>query len=95
MFLYMMAWQHQHFYGIRWIYFDDYNNAGFKMEKSKGLAAAQIVGQTVMTLLVANYALMYYNVPNCLVWNGILSGGLYWWGLRPSFKFAEGKISGK
>lgn len=30
-FVYMMAWQHQHFYGIRWIYFDDYNNAGFKM----------------------------------------------------------------
>ena len=33
LFLYMMAWQHQHFYGIRWIYYDDYNNAGFKMEK--------------------------------------------------------------
>ena len=31
MFMYMMAWQHQHFYGIRWIYYDDYNNAGFKM----------------------------------------------------------------
>lgn len=31
MFLYMMAWQHQHFYGIRWIYFDDYNKAGFRM----------------------------------------------------------------
>lgn len=30
-FVYMMAWQHQHFYGIRWMYFDDYNNAGFKM----------------------------------------------------------------
>ena len=31
LFVYMMAWQHQHFYGIRWIYFNDYNNAGFKM----------------------------------------------------------------
>ena len=31
LFMYMMAWQHQHFYGIRWIYFDDYNNAGFRM----------------------------------------------------------------
>lgn len=30
-FIYMMAWQHQHFYGIRWIYFDDYNKAGFIM----------------------------------------------------------------
>lgn len=35
MFMYMMAWQHQHFYGIRWIYFDDYNKAGFQMEDSK------------------------------------------------------------
>lgn len=31
LFMYMMAWQHQHFYGIRWIYYDDYNNAGFRM----------------------------------------------------------------
>ena len=31
MFAYMVAWQHQHFYGIRWIYFDDYNKGGFKM----------------------------------------------------------------
>lgn len=31
LFMYMMAWQYQHFYGIRWIYYDDYNNAGFKM----------------------------------------------------------------
>jgi len=31
LFMYMMAWQHQHFYGIRWMYYDDYNNAGFKM----------------------------------------------------------------
>ena len=31
MFTYMIAWQHQHFYGIRWIYFDDYNRGGFKM----------------------------------------------------------------
>lgn len=30
-FVYMLAWQHQHFYGIRWIYYDDYNKAGFKM----------------------------------------------------------------
>ena len=95
MFVYMMAWQHQHFYGIRWIYYDDYNNAGFKMERSKRVAAAQIVGQTVLTLLFANYALMYYNVPHCLALNGILSGGLYFWGIKPSFQFAENQISAK
>ena len=59
------------------------------------MAAAQIVGQTVLTLLFTNYALMYYNIPHCLLLNGILSGGLYWWGLKPSLKFAEGLISGK
>ena len=31
MFVYMMALQYQHVYGIIWIYYDDYNNAGFKM----------------------------------------------------------------
>ena len=95
MFVYMMAWQHQHFYGIRWIYFDDYNNAGFKMEKNKRMAAAQIVFQTVATLVFTNYALMYYNVPYCWAMNGVLSGGLYYWGLKPSFQFAENLISAR
>ena len=95
MFVYMMAWQHQHFYGIRWIYYDDYNNAGFKMQKSKQIAAAQIIMQTVLTLVVTNYALMYYNVPHCLAFNAVLTGGLYWWGIRPSFQFAEGTLSAK
>jgi protoheme IX farnesyltransferase len=95
LFLYMMAWQHQHFYGIRWIYFDDYNNAGFKMERNKKMAATQIIGQTVLTLVFTNYALRYYHVPYCLVMNGVLTGGLYWWGIRPSFQFAEGLITPK
>ena len=93
MFLYMMAWQHQHFYGIRWIYYDDYNNAGFKMEKSKQIAAAQVIFQTVLTLVFANYALKYYQIPHCYLLNGLLSGGLYHWGIKPSFLFAEGRIS--
>ena len=88
MFIYMMAWQHQHFYGIRWIYYDDYNNAGFKMEKSKKIAAAQIVFQTVLTLVFTNYALQYYHVPYCLLFNGAITAGLCWWGIRPSLQFA-------
>ena len=88
MFLYMMAWQHQHFYGIRWIYYDDYNNAGFKMETNKRMASAQVVFQTVLTLLFTNYALMYYNVPYCWAMNAALSLGLYKWGIKPSFQFA-------
>jgi protoheme IX farnesyltransferase len=93
LFVYMMAWQHQHFYGIRWIYYDDYNNAGFKMEKSKQIAAAHVVFQTVATLLLTNYALKYYSLPYCWIMNGALSSGLYWWGIRPAFKFADGKIT--
>ena len=87
-FVYMMAWQHQHFYGIRWIYYDDYNNAGFKMEKSKQIAAAHVVFQTVLTLVFTNYAIRYYDIPNCLLLNIPLTAGLYWWGIRSSFQFA-------
>lgn len=94
-FLYMMAWQHQHFYGIRWIYYDDYNNAGFRMEPSKQIAAAHVVFQTVLTLVFTNYAIRYYDIPNCLLLNIPLSAGLYWWGIRPSFQFADGKIGPK
>jgi protoheme IX farnesyltransferase len=95
MFMYMMAWQHQHFYGIRWIYYDDYNNAGFKMEKSKQIAAAHVVFQTVLTLVFANYAIRYYDVPNCLLLNIPLSMGLYWWGIRAAFHFADDRISAR
>ncbi len=94
-FMYMMAWQHQHFYGIRWIYFDDYNNAGFKMEKSKQIAAAHVVFQTILTLVFTNYAIRYYDIPNCLLLNIPLSAGLYWWGIRAAFQFADGRIGPK
>lgn len=95
LFMYMMAWQHQHFYGIRWIYYDDYNNAGFKMEKSKQIAAAHVISQTIVTLVLTNYAIRYYDIPNCLLLNIPLSAGLYWWGIRSSFRFADGKITAK
>ena len=65
------------------------------MEKNKQVASAQIIFQTMLTLVFTNYALKYYNVPYCLAFNGILTGGLYWWGIRPSFKFADGLISAK
>lgn len=94
-FMYMMAWQHQHFYGIRWIYYDDYNNAGFKMEKNKQIAAAHVVFQTILTLVFTNYAIRYYEIPNCLLLNIPLSAGLYWWGIRAAFQFADGKIGPK
>lgn len=95
LFVYMMAWQHQHFYGIRWIYYDDYNKAGFKMEKSKQIASAHVVFQTILTLVLSNYAIRYYEVANCLLLNIPLSMGLYWWGIRAAFKFADDKITAR
>ena len=65
------------------------------MEKSKQIAAAQVIIQTAITLVFANYAIRYYNIPNCLLLNIPLSAGLYWWGIRSSFLFAEGKITPK
>ena len=94
-FLYMMTWQHQHFYGIRWIYYDDYENAGFKMEKNKAIASAHVVSQTVLTIIFSNYALKYYIVPHCLLLNIPLTAGMYWWGIRSAFLFADNKIGPK
>lgn len=95
LFIYMMAWQHQHFYGIRWIYYDDYNNAGFKMETCKQMAAAHVIFQTTLTLVFANYALKYYVFPHCWMFNAALSAGLYFWGIKPAFQFADGKLTAK
>lgn len=94
-FMYMMAWQHQHFYGIRWIYFDDYNKAGFKMEMSKQIASMQVIAQTILSIVLVNYAIRYYEVANCFLLNIPLTLGLYRWGIQASFKFSEGKIDAK
>jgi heme O synthase-like polyprenyltransferase len=56
----MLAWQYQHFYGIRWIYYDDYNNAGFKMEKDKNIACSQVMGSTILSTVLMNYSLHYF-----------------------------------
>ena len=65
------------------------------MEKDKGIAAAHVISQTVATLVFANYALKYFHVPHCLLLNIPLSAGLYWWGIRSAFLFADGKIGPK
>ena len=58
MFAYMVAWQHQHFYGIRWIYFDDYNRGGFRMEMSKGRAMAITVVSLIIAMVAVNAVFM-------------------------------------
>lgn len=94
-FMYMMAWQHQHFYGIRWIYFDDYNQAGFKMEKDKQFAAAQVIFQTILSMVLVNYSIRYYEISNCFLLNIPLTIGLYRWGIKSAIDFAEGKIDAR
>lgn len=88
-FMYMMAWQHQHFYGIRWIYYDDYNNAGFKMEKDKKLASAQIMAQTVLSIVLVNYSLHYFGMMNCYLLGIPISAGLYHWGVKSALAFSR------
>ena len=93
--MYMMAWQHQHFYGIRWIYYDDYNNAGFKMEKSKQLASMITIFQTALSIVLVNYAVRYYGFTHCWLLNVPLTLGLFKWGISSTLKFGEGKITAK
>lgn len=86
-FIYMMAWQHQHFYGIRWIYYDDYNNAGFRMEKDKKIASTITIFQTIFSIVLVNYAIRYYNVNHCYLLNIPLTLGLYKWGICSAIDF--------
>ena len=90
LFMYMMAWQHQHFYGIRWIYYDDYNNAGFKMEKDKAYAAAKVILQIILSTFLIGYSMRYINIEKCYLYIIPVALGMYHWGIRPSLKFAAG-----
>lgn len=95
LFMYMMAWQHQHFYGIRWIYFNDYNNAGFKMEKSKQVATLITVGFLVASALLLNYSLKYCELNYGNILNVITVLGLYKWGIKAMHDFERGKIDAR
>lgn len=87
MFLYMMAWQHQHFYGIRWVYFDDYNKAGFRMERSKHIAAFITIIQIVIALFFINYSLKYSEINYAMLLNVLMTAGLFRWGIQPMVEF--------
>lgn len=89
LFVYMMAWQHQHFYGIRWIYYDDYNNAGFKMEKDKKIAGAIVLGQSILSIVMVNYSLHYFGFMNCFLLGIPLTLGIYQWGIKSALAFSR------
>lgn len=89
MFMYMLAWQYQHFYGIRWIYYDDYNNAGFKMEKDKNIACSQVMGSTILSTVLMNYSLHYFGVMNCFIFGLPLTAGMYYWGIKSTLAFSR------
>lgn len=95
MFMYMMAWQYQHFYGIRWIYYDDYNNAGFRMEKDKRIASAQVMASTVLSIVLMNYSLHYFGVLSCFVLGLPMTIGMYRWGIQSTLAFSRDEISAK
>lgn len=89
MFMYMIAWQYQHFYGIRWIYYDDYNNAGFRMEKNKNVASAQVMASTILSIVLVNYSLHYFGVMNCFALGIPLTLGMYHWGIKSTLAFSR------
>lgn len=95
MFLYMMAWQHQHFYGIRWVYFDDYNNAGFKMERNKHIAALITIAQIILALFFINYSFKYSEINYAMFLNVLMTVGMYRWGIMPMTQFENGAASAK
>ncbi len=65
------------------------------MEKSKRMASAQTVFQTMLSIVMVNYAIRYYDISHCYLLNIPLSLGLYKWGIEPCMKFSEGKITPK
>ena len=90
-----MAWQHQHFYGIRWIYYDDYNNAGFRMEKDKKIASFFVIGQTIISMVLVNYSLHYFGITNCYLLGIPLTLGIYHWGIKSALAFSREEIGPK
>ncbi len=93
--MYMMAWQHQHFYGIRWIYFDDYNKAGFKMETNKRMASLSIIVQIILAGFFLNYSLKYCEWNVGFLLNAATTAALYAWGIKAALAFEKGLIDGK
>jgi hypothetical protein len=56
---------------------------------------AQTVFQTVLSMVMVNYAIRYYDISNFYLLNIPLTYGLYKWGIVPSMQFSEGKITPK
>lgn len=55
----------------------------------------QTVFQTILSMVMVNYAIRYYDISNCYLLNIPLTLGLYRWGIVPSMLFSEGKITPK
>lgn len=55
----------------------------------------QTVFQTILSMVLVNYAIRYYDISNCYLLNIPLTLGLYRWGIVPSMLFSEGKITPK
>ena len=51
--------------------------------------------QTVCSMVFINYALHYFEFPHCYLFNLPITLGIYWWGIKPSIDFSNGKITAK
>lgn len=51
--------------------------------------------QTIVSIVLVNYATRYYEVANCFLLNVPLTFGLYQWGIKASFRFSEGLMTAK
>jgi len=59
------------------------------------MASAQTIFQTILAMVMVNYAIRYYDISHCYLLNIPLTVGLYKWGITPTLKFSEGKITPK
>lgn len=65
------------------------------MEKDKAYAGAQIIIQTLLSMIFITYAIQYFDVGNCYLYAIPMAVSLYYWGIRPALAFAAGKLSPK
>jgi protoheme IX farnesyltransferase len=88
LYLYMVAWQLQHFWGIRWIYEQDYDRC-FRMEKSRSQALLQSAVCMGLALLAGNYSLTYCQGNPFGLLNLAFSASIFHYGFRSMRRFEQ------
>lgn len=63
------------------------------MEKSKAIASAQVMAQTVLSIVLVNYSLHYFGAISCYALGIPLTLGIYRWGIKSALAFSKGEIT--